>query len=111
MRVTEPASAQRVMITPKTVLARARRADRFQVMVFPVSSMSGFVRTSAASRRDREYQGAGEDEFLWQEEVIADNGRQGKRNGCREVEVQPGLCSCSIDEKTEQEDEDKGPFP
>ena len=35
-------------MTAKTVQVRARSADRFQVMVLPVYSMIGFVRTRAA---------------------------------------------------------------
>src|SRR4030042_451120 len=48
MSLTDDASAINVMITPKTVLERARRADRFQVIVFPVYSIIGFVSTRAA---------------------------------------------------------------
>jgi hypothetical protein len=36
------------MITPNTVHASARSADLFQVIVFPLCSMIGFVRSSAA---------------------------------------------------------------
>jgi hypothetical protein len=47
MKLTENRSAINVMITPKTVQASARSADRFQVIVFPSYSMISFVRTSA----------------------------------------------------------------
>jgi hypothetical protein len=48
MNLTDEASETKVMITPKTVHERARRADRFQVIVFPLYSIIGFVRRSAA---------------------------------------------------------------
>src|SRR5512137_1008182 len=49
MYFTEKARAMYVMITPKTVQLSARRADRFQVIVFPIYSIIGFVRRNAAS--------------------------------------------------------------
>ena len=48
MRVTEDNSAASVMITPNTVHASARSPDRFQVMVLPLYSIMGFVRSRAA---------------------------------------------------------------
>ena len=43
-----PASEAKVMMTAKTVQARARSAERFQVIVLPEYSMIGFVKRKAA---------------------------------------------------------------
>ncbi len=48
MNLTDEASETKVMMTPKTVQERARSADRFQVIVFPLYSMMGLVRRRAA---------------------------------------------------------------
>jgi len=37
------------MITPKTVQVRERRSDLFQVIFFPIYSITGLVRRNAAS--------------------------------------------------------------